>query len=234
MGKRVCKRIGHIDKSSLVTKIHEYYHLKEKRQSHQDAFELVNYVPVTSKKCVSMSKQAMEELLVDGMPASYQSDLQGTKAFGACSHSQTVTPLLQSLISRRMKNKCMSSIISTLCTAQAARVKILALIDSSNLEPVDLSADMDNQIVKSKEEALSRKAILDKVEKWMSSCKEESCLEDYNRDIDAYFEESKKQPTPLSARASMYRCHGAPPPRGGISLGGAAPPYTNRSTLAYP
>ncbi|KAL2494611.1 Protein regulator of cytokinesis 1 [Forsythia ovata] len=133
-----------------------------------------------------------------------------------------------------------SSMISTLCTAQAARVKILALIDSCNLEPVDLSADMDNQIVKSKEEALSRKAILDKVEKWMSSCKEESCLEDYkeescledyNRDIDAYLEESRKQPTPLSARASMYRCHGAPPPRGGISLGGAALPYTNRSTL---
>ncbi|KAL2494637.1 hypothetical protein Fot_38394 [Forsythia ovata] len=34
----------------------------------------------------------MEELLVDGMPASLQSDLQGTKAFGAFSHSQTVTP----------------------------------------------------------------------------------------------------------------------------------------------
>lgn len=41
---------------------------------------------------------------------------------------------------------------------------------------------MDNQIVRAKEEAHSRKLILDKVEKWMLACKEESWLEDYNRD----------------------------------------------------
>jgi siderophore synthetase component len=42
---------------------------------------------------------------------------------------------------------------------------------------------MDNQIAKAKDEALSRKDILDKVEKWMSACEEESWLEDYNRVI---------------------------------------------------
>lgn len=40
---------------------------------------------------------------------------------------------------------------------------------------------MDNQIANAKEEALSRRDILDKVEKWMSACEEESWLEDYNR-----------------------------------------------------
>ena len=64
---------------------------------------------------------------------------------------------------------------------QAAKEKILAMIDSGNVEPSELLADMDNQIVKAKEEALSRKDILDKVEKWMSACEEESWLEDYNR-----------------------------------------------------
>lgn len=64
---------------------------------------------------------------------------------------------------------------------KAAREKILALIDSGNLEPAELFADMDAQVVKAKEEALSRKDILDKVEKWMSACEEESWLEDYNR-----------------------------------------------------
>ena len=39
---------------------------------------------------------------------------------------------------------------------------------------------MDNQIANAKEEALSRRDILDKVEKWMSAC-EESWLEEYNR-----------------------------------------------------
>ncbi|KAM0063772.1 putative microtubule-associated protein, MAP65/Ase1/PRC1 [Helianthus debilis subsp. tardiflorus] len=69
---------------------------------------------------------------------------------------------------------------------QAAREKILVLIDSGNVEPSELLADMDNQIVKAKEEALSRKEILDKVEKWMSACEEESWLDDYNRDDNRY------------------------------------------------
>ena len=64
---------------------------------------------------------------------------------------------------------------------EAAREKIMALIDSENVEPAELLADMDNQIARAKEEALSRKEILDRVEKWMSACEEESWLEDYNR-----------------------------------------------------
>lgn len=67
--------------------------------------------------------------------------------------------------------------------SDAAREKIMALIDSGDIEPTELLADMDNQIAKAQEEALSRKDILDKVEKWMSACEEESWLEDYNRVI---------------------------------------------------
>ncbi|XVF70747.1 hypothetical protein PTKIN_Ptkin11bG0187700 [Pterospermum kingtungense] len=69
---------------------------------------------------------------------------------------------------------------------EAAREKIMGLIDSGNVEPAELLADMDNQIAKAKEEAHSRKDILDRVEKWMSACEEESWLEDYNRDENRY------------------------------------------------
>ncbi|XP_047334941.1 65-kDa microtubule-associated protein 1-like [Impatiens glandulifera] len=69
---------------------------------------------------------------------------------------------------------------------EAAREKIISLIESGNFEPSELLADMDNQIGKAKEEAVSRKDILDKVEKWMSACEEESWLEDYNRDDNRY------------------------------------------------
>ncbi|MCD7452425.1 hypothetical protein HAX54_016530 [Datura stramonium] len=69
---------------------------------------------------------------------------------------------------------------------EAAREKIMALIDSGNVDPAELLADMDNQIVNAKEEAHSRKEILDKVEKWMAACEEESWLEDYNRDENRY------------------------------------------------
>ncbi|GMH25003.1 hypothetical protein Nepgr_026846 [Nepenthes gracilis] len=68
----------------------------------------------------------------------------------------------------------------------SAKEKILALVDSGNVEPSELIADMDSQIIRAKEEALSRKEILDKVEKWMSACEEESWLEDYNRDENRY------------------------------------------------
>lgn len=37
------------------------------------------------------------------------------------------------------------------------------------------------EISKVKEEALSRKEILEKIEKWMGACEEESWLEEYNR-----------------------------------------------------
>ncbi|CAN6471997.1 unnamed protein product [Victoria cruziana] len=70
--------------------------------------------------------------------------------------------------------------------SEAAREKILLLIDSGNVEPSELLADMDNQILQAKEEAFSRKEIMEKVEKWMSACEEESWLEDYNRDENRY------------------------------------------------
>lgn len=69
---------------------------------------------------------------------------------------------------------------------EVAREKIMELIDSGSVEPTELLADMDDQIAKAKDEALSRKDILDKVEKWMSACEEESWLEDYNR-VSPYF-----------------------------------------------
>uniref|UniRef100_A0ACD5UG59 Uncharacterized protein n=1 Tax=Avena sativa TaxID=4498 RepID=A0ACD5UG59_AVESA len=68
----------------------------------------------------------------------------------------------------------------------AARDRILSVIDSSMFEPSELLADMENQILKAKGEALSRKDILEKVDRWMLACEEESWLEDYSRDDNRY------------------------------------------------
>lgn len=40
---------------------------------------------------------------------------------------------------------------------------------------------LENQTGKIKEEALSRKEILEKAEKWLAACEEERWLEDYNK-----------------------------------------------------
>lgn len=49
------------------------------------------------------------------------------------------------------------------------------------LDPSYLLEQIEIQISKVKEEAFSRKDILDKVEKWLAACEEECWLEEYNR-----------------------------------------------------
>jgi Ase1/PRC1/MAP65 family protein len=68
----------------------------------------------------------------------------------------------------------------------AARDRIMSIIDSNNFEPSELLADMEGQVLKAKEEALSRKDILERVDRWMSACEEESWLEDYSRVFKIY------------------------------------------------
>ncbi|KAB1226674.1 65-kDa microtubule-associated protein 5 [Morella rubra] len=68
-----------------------------------------------------------------------------------------------------------------------AACQILAsLIDSGNVDLDDLLSSMDDQIAKAKEQALSRKDILDKVEKWRYATEEEKWLEEYERDENRY------------------------------------------------
>ncbi|RCV22412.1 hypothetical protein SEVIR_4G228400v4 [Setaria viridis] len=68
----------------------------------------------------------------------------------------------------------------------AARDRIMSIIESSSFEPSELLANMENQILQANEEALSRKDILERVDRWMSACEEESWLEDYSRDDNRY------------------------------------------------
>ena len=51
------------------------------------------------------------------------------------------------------------------------------------IDHADLLTSMDEQILRAKEEASSRKAIMEKVEKWMLARDEERWLEEYSRVI---------------------------------------------------
>ncbi|XP_038681358.1 65-kDa microtubule-associated protein 4-like isoform X2 [Tripterygium wilfordii] len=59
-------------------------------------------------------------------------------------------------------------------------------IESGSVDPVLLLERIDLQIAKVREEAFSRKEILEKVDKWLAACEEESWLEEYNRDDNRY------------------------------------------------
>ncbi|XP_022966946.1 65-kDa microtubule-associated protein 5 [Cucurbita maxima] len=68
----------------------------------------------------------------------------------------------------------------------AARKTLTSLIDSGTVNLSDLLSSMDDQVTEAKEQALSRKDILDKVEKWQFALQEEKWLDDYERDDKRY------------------------------------------------
>lgn len=61
-----------------------------------------------------------------------------------------------------------------------------ALIDSGIVDPSELLASIEAHIMKAKEEAMSRKEIMDRLEKWLAACEEERWLDEYNRDENRY------------------------------------------------
>lgn len=54
-------------------------------------------------------------------------------------------------------------------------------VSVGNIDLSELLSSMDDQIAKAKEQALSRKDILDKVEKWKHSSEEEKWLDEYEQ-----------------------------------------------------
>ncbi|CAL0316684.1 unnamed protein product [Lupinus luteus] len=55
-------------------------------------------------------------------------------------------------------------------------------LESGTVDPASVLEQIELQIVQIKEEAFSRKEILEKVEKWLAACDEESWLEEHERD----------------------------------------------------
>ncbi|XVE52341.1 hypothetical protein DITRI_Ditri02bG0115200 [Diplodiscus trichospermus] len=70
--------------------------------------------------------------------------------------------------------------------SDAARQILINLMESDNVDMSNLLSSMDDQIAKAKQEALSRRDILDKVEKWKYASEEEKWLDDYEKDGNRY------------------------------------------------
>lgn len=70
--------------------------------------------------------------------------------------------------------------------SDGARQILSSLIDSGDVNLSNLLSSMDDQIVKAKEQALSRKDILDKVEKCKFAFEEDKWLDEYEKDENRY------------------------------------------------
>nr|AGT15900.1 hypothetical protein SHCRBa_121_B20_F_50 [Saccharum hybrid cultivar R570] len=64
--------------------------------------------------------------------------------------------------------------------------KIIALIDSGLVDPCEVLSSIEVQIAKANEDSLTRKDIMERVDKWLSACDEETWLEEYNQDDNRY------------------------------------------------
>ncbi|XP_042496812.1 65-kDa microtubule-associated protein 3-like [Macadamia integrifolia] len=70
--------------------------------------------------------------------------------------------------------------------ADSAMEYAIEAIESGAVDPATVLEQIELQIAKAKEEAFSRKEILEKVEKWSAACEEECWLEEYNMDENRY------------------------------------------------
>lgn len=64
---------------------------------------------------------------------------------------------------------------------QIQSLTLPVFLDAGAMDPASVLEQIENQVARVKEEALGRKEILEKVEKWLAACDEESWLEEYNR-----------------------------------------------------
>ncbi|XP_020575882.1 65-kDa microtubule-associated protein 7-like isoform X2 [Phalaenopsis equestris] len=64
--------------------------------------------------------------------------------------------------------------------------KTVALIDSGLVDPTELVANIEAQIMKAREESISRKEILDRIGRWLAAREEENWLEEYSQDGNRY------------------------------------------------
>ncbi|KAL7093936.1 hypothetical protein ACP275_11G070400 [Erythranthe tilingii] len=64
--------------------------------------------------------------------------------------------------------------------------KLTNQINSGEIDHAEILSSMDEQISRAREEAASRKVIMEKVEKWILARDEERWLEEYNRDENRY------------------------------------------------
>lgn len=70
--------------------------------------------------------------------------------------------------------------------ADSALDYVIEAMESGAVDASCVLEQIELQVAKVKEEAFSRKEILEKVDKWLAACEEESWLEEYNRDDNRY------------------------------------------------
>ncbi|XP_024534482.1 65-kDa microtubule-associated protein 1 [Selaginella moellendorffii] len=68
------------------------------------------------------------------------------------------------------------------CDPNLTQEKVARLLESGIVDLSELLATIESSIAEAKEESLGRQDIMERMERWISACEEESWLEEYNKD----------------------------------------------------
>ncbi|XAR54129.1 hypothetical protein NMG60_11029139 [Bertholletia excelsa] len=94
--------------------------------------------------------------------------------------------LKEVILKRRSDLEDMCRKTHVIAETQGAADSSIEAIEFGIMDPSSVLEHIELQISKVKEEAFSRKDVLEKVEKWLAACDEEHWLEEYNRDDNRY------------------------------------------------
>ncbi|CAA6663601.1 unnamed protein product [Spirodela intermedia] len=147
----------------------ELWHLMETPLEEQKKFEFVTRLlslsvdEVLDKGCLSMGVIEQTQMEVDKLNA-----LKSRK-------------MKELILKKQLELEAIYKGVHIDANGEEARQALIDVIESGKLDLSELLLGMDDQIKKAIEQALSRKEILDKVQKWIFASEEELWLDDYER-----------------------------------------------------
>ncbi|XP_072953112.1 65-kDa microtubule-associated protein 6-like [Typha angustifolia] len=167
-----CLRLEKLRKS--VESLFELWKLMDSSQQERKHFKSVTSIFQSSEDDITCSGVLSEETIEQT-----EAEVERLKELKA-------SRLKELVLNRRseLEDICKKAHIEP--DMSTAPEKTNALIDSGLVDPSELLAKVEEQIVKAKEESTSRKDIMDRISKWLAACEEENWLEYYNQDENRY------------------------------------------------
>ncbi|KAL6596306.1 hypothetical protein ACP70R_047670 [Stipagrostis hirtigluma subsp. patula] len=163
----------------IVEKLHKLWNLMESTEQERRHFAKVAAVlGSTDEEITSPGMLSLETIQEVRQPSREEEVERLTK--------QKASRMKELVLKKRLeledicRNAHMEPDMST------APEKIIALIDSGLVDPCELLSSIEVQIAKANEESLTRRDIMERVDKWLSACDEETWLEEYNQDDNRY------------------------------------------------
>ncbi|KAF3594125.1 hypothetical protein DY000_02024994 [Brassica cretica] len=158
----------------VVASLFELWNLMDTPQEERTKFGRVTYV-VRSSESKNTEPGILSTETIEQVSAEVES-LSKLKA----------SKMKELVMKRRSELEDLCRITHIQPDTSTSAEKSSALIDSGLVDPSELLANIEMHINKIKDEAQSRKDIMDRIDRWLSACEEENWLEEYNLDENRY------------------------------------------------